>query len=130
MIPHIFPSDALEPHFDQCALREMILVALIKGVSADPGIIYQLFVFLVEPLLADQWVLTLKVTAAVPLLCLDLNRLNDITVVISILKVDLRGEGRLNYLWKHPRSWLGDSQLVIFVELCQIFNLECLTVLE
>lgn len=39
VIPHIFPSDTLEPHFNECALREMILVALIRGVSSDPCIV-------------------------------------------------------------------------------------------
>ena len=39
VIPHIFPSDTLKPHFDECALRKMILVALIRGVSADPCIV-------------------------------------------------------------------------------------------
>lgn len=39
VIPQIFPSDTLEPHFYECALREMILVALIRGVSADACIV-------------------------------------------------------------------------------------------
>jgi hypothetical protein len=39
VIPHIFPSDTLEPHFYEFALREMILVALIRGISADACIV-------------------------------------------------------------------------------------------
>ena len=119
-----FSSDTLQSYFYQCTLREMIFVMIERRVASKARIIYQLLVLFVQPLLANERILNLKV-GAVKFLLFYLNRRYH-ELSFSIVNIYLWRT--LQYLRQNSR-WSYHSLLKLSVYWGKIFNLKYLLVI-